>query len=169
MRSRAVAPSRAADAVSRSLWFKLFSLLDPTEAARAAAVAPAPAPGTLSKRGSGAEEDFRDNDYQRRFIEQFCASTARMVAHGFRRPSHAPVFFPLSGWRKTTLCSRCFEPSTNAPIHAWKVRLCSPCIAASILNKSALAPVRGIYDACPLTPASSPRSRLKQDIHADAR
>ena len=46
--------------------------------------------------------------------------------------------FTLAGWRKTTLCSRCFMPSTNAPILAWKVRLCSPCIAASILNKSAL-------------------------------
>ena len=57
-----------------SLWFKLFSMLDPTEAARAAAVAPAPAPGALAKRGSGAEKDFRDNDFQRRFVEQFCAS-----------------------------------------------------------------------------------------------
>ena len=56
-----------------SLWFKLFSMLDPTEAARAAAVAPAPAPGALAKRGSGAEKDFRDNDFQRRFVEQFCA------------------------------------------------------------------------------------------------
>jgi transposase len=32
---------------ARSLWFKLFQMLDPQEAARAAAVAPAPAPVRL--------------------------------------------------------------------------------------------------------------------------
>ncbi len=41
------------------------------------------------------------------------------------------------GWRKTRLCSGCYAPTGNAGIHTWKVRLCSPCMAASILNKSA--------------------------------
>lgn len=92
-----------------SLWFKLFSILDPTEAASAAAAAPAAAPGVLAKQG---RDTFNDNDYKRRWVEQYC-------------------------WRKTQLCSRCFVPNGNADIRAWKVRLCSPCIAASILNKSA--------------------------------
>ena len=81
-RRRVGAPFRAADASSprqSSLWFKLFSMLDPTEAARAAAAAPAPALRALAKRGSGAEKDFRDNDFQRRFIEQYCASACLLA------------------------------------------------------------------------------------------
>ena len=82
LRRRVGAPYRAADASSprpSSLWFKLFSMLDPTEALRAAAAAPAPVPGALAKRGSGAEKDFRDNDFQRRFIEQYCASACPLT------------------------------------------------------------------------------------------
>ena len=112
---------------ARSLWFKLFNALDPVEAAAAAAAAPKPAPGTV------VVDDFNDHDFQRRFIEQFCA---RPCATLTRSCAHADK--PRTGWRRTDLCSRCFVRTSNAAIHLWKVRLCSPCMAASILNKSAL-------------------------------
>ena len=116
--------------IGRSLWFKLFSTLDPTEANRAKELAPAATPGALAKQG---KDVFNDNDFQRRFVEQYCAPARRRNATATTRA----LTWHRAGWRKTTLCSRCFVPTTNAAIHAWKVRLCSPCMAASILNKSA--------------------------------
>ena len=90
-----------------------------------------PSQGVLAKQG---KDTFHDNDFKRRWVEQYCASKTT------RQQAFACSLLPArAGWRKTQLCSRCFAPSTNAAIHAWKVRLCSPCIAASILNKSAFA------------------------------
>ena len=155
------------DAGALSLWFKLFQMLDPTEAARAAAVAPAPAPGVLAKRGS--DGDFRDNDFLRRFVEQYCASFSALLTL-LRLLRSRALAAAGAGWRKTNLCSRCFVPSTNAAIHAWKVRLCSPCIAASILNKSASTLLQRFR--VPHRPLRrqlcSVRSRLQQDVHAHA-
>ena len=148
---------------ARSLWFKLFSMLDPAEANKAASLAPAPAPGQLAKQG---KDTFHDNDFKRLWVEQYCACRCGAAA---ARRALTRRLWPAAGWRKTTLCSRCFVPTSNAAIHAWKVRLCSPCIAASILNKSAfIAALASCFMSGSLSLSCVPRSRLEQDVCADA-
>jgi hypothetical protein len=136
----------------RSVWFKLFRSLDRAGADAARAAAPPPAPGAPPP----AKDEQADHDYYRRFVEQFCAHTPATAQRRQRGHSaaqrgaccvcngpddvissaRAPLF-PRAGWRKTRLCSRCFALTPNAGIPLWKVRLCSPCMVASVLNKSA--------------------------------
>ena len=53
---------------SRSIWFKLLRAVDPAEADAAAAAAPAP-----SAAAAANADPFRDHDFRRRFVEQYCA------------------------------------------------------------------------------------------------
>jgi hypothetical protein len=119
---------------ARSLWFKLFRALDPEEADAAAAAAPAAAPRAP---GAPPADTMPDFDYRRRFVEQYCAPSCAQPAARHAVLTQAALLLSLPGWRKTRNCSRCFKPTSNAAIAPWKVRLCSPCITGSVMNKSA--------------------------------
>jgi len=111
----------------RSLRRSLRRSIPPVKAAAAVAKDLAPRGQLL------CEDDTADNDWRRRFIEQYCLCRTSLCSlwcaprphRGFRRRQ-----------RRIALRVSSYVKTSNAPVSVWKVRLCPSCISGCVVNKT---------------------------------